>query len=247
MSSNRFWFAPLNGKTVPQAMRSNSPLEQSSSVTARLSTLRRRLLPSPQPDIACASCAPCRRPETEPLQFGNMTSHHPVAKAHSRVAQPSDLHIGASRKTRVQGDRQQWGNLGGSYRHLNLICLLRQCKSWVIKDSEYNCKCMAFDAFRAFFTEILSLFPSPVPSNVSFTRCTTTLNQVHYYSKSHETRSGSRALKTAIDNLQIFLATYGNCNQRLGHTAWSGDIYFASLFEKWYEFSYASLGSKWCE
>ena len=87
-------------------MRSNAPLEPSSSVTARLSTHRRQRLPSPQPDIACASCAPCRRPETEPLQFGNMTSHHPAAKAHSRVAQPRDPHAGASRKTRVQGDLQ---------------------------------------------------------------------------------------------------------------------------------------------
>ena len=49
----------MNGKTVPKAMRSNSPLEPSSSAITRLSTHRRRRLPSPQPDIACASCAPC--------------------------------------------------------------------------------------------------------------------------------------------------------------------------------------------
>ena len=65
----------------------NIDAEPSSSVTTRLSTHRRRRLPSPQPDIVCASCAPCRRPETEPLQFGHMTSHHPAAKAHSCAAQ----------------------------------------------------------------------------------------------------------------------------------------------------------------
>ena len=43
-----------------------------------------------------------RRLETELSQFWHRTSHHPAAKAHSRVAQPRDPHAGASRKKRVK-------------------------------------------------------------------------------------------------------------------------------------------------